>query len=226
MAMDNSSQHNILKGYNMLLYFAGSMIMYEPSEECVVDFWNNGILKNLPVSSTNPTFIKAASQLRESCYDKTTTGQKIREDYFRLFARQEQPLAPAFESAYKGNGHVPGFKIEQVTEFYNAYGWDARMRKKIQDDHLGLELLFLTTMVEKYLEFDDEACRNEMSSEIRRFIDNHIFSWIHKWNNKIQNESNTLCYKGIGTLILACSEDIFSLLNRQTASGTTDKLKN
>ena len=35
--MDNKSQnHNILKGYNMLFYFAGSMIMYEPSEECIV----------------------------------------------------------------------------------------------------------------------------------------------------------------------------------------------
>ena len=43
----------------MLLYFAGSMIMYEPSEECVVDFWTNGILKSLPVSSSNPNFIQA-----------------------------------------------------------------------------------------------------------------------------------------------------------------------
>lgn len=224
--MDNNNQHNILKGYNMLLYFAGSMIMYEPSEECVVDFWNNGILKNLPVSSTNPTFIKAASQLRESCYDKTTNGKTIREDYLRLFSRHEKPLAPALESAYIGNGYGTGFKPEQVTEFYNSYGWDARMRKKIQDDHLGLELLFLTTMIEKYLEFDDEACRIEMSSEIRRFIDNHIFSWIHIWNNKIQNESNTLCYKGIGTLILACSEDIFSILNGQSASRASEKIKN
>ena len=50
----------------MLFYFAGSMIMHEPSEECIVDFWEKGILKNLPVSSTNPNFINAASQLRES----------------------------------------------------------------------------------------------------------------------------------------------------------------
>ena len=45
----------------MLFYFAGSMIMHEPSEECIVDFWEKGILKNLPVSSSNPNFVKAAS---------------------------------------------------------------------------------------------------------------------------------------------------------------------
>ena len=50
----NNQENNILKGYNMLLYFAGSMIMYEPSEECIVDFWTNGVLKKLPVSSSNP----------------------------------------------------------------------------------------------------------------------------------------------------------------------------
>ena len=82
---NNSKQHNILKGYNMLLYFAGSMIMYEPSEECVVDFWKNGILKNLPVSSSNPNFIKAASQFRESCEDKSICGKMLREDYIQTF---------------------------------------------------------------------------------------------------------------------------------------------
>jgi TorA maturation chaperone TorD len=66
-----------------------------------------------------------------------------------------------------------------------------------------------------------------MRNEIRRFIDHHIFTWIHKWNNKIQSESNTLCYKGIGTLILACSEDIFSLLNGDsTTSQPGGNLKN
>ncbi|MBP1667108.1 MAG: hypothetical protein H6Q23_1968, partial [Bacteroidetes bacterium] len=69
MTIDNNRK-NLLKAYNMLLYFAGSMIMKEPTEECVIDFWTNGNLKKLPVKSSNPRFIKAASILRESCEDK------------------------------------------------------------------------------------------------------------------------------------------------------------
>jgi len=229
MSIDtNSKEHNILKSYNMLLYFAGSMIMHEPSEECVTDFWKNGILKNLPVSSSNPKFVKAASQLRESCMDNTICGKLLREDFVRLFAGKELPLAPAFESLYRINGQInSNHSSSSVTEFYKSYGWVSKFKGKIKDDHLGIELLFLTILIEKYIVLDDDACRGEMRKEIRRFIDYHILSWIPEWNNKIQNHSNTLCFKGIGTLILACSEDIFSLLGQDLSTVfSTDNLKN
>lgn len=229
MAIDtNSQKHNILKGYNMLLYFAGSMIMYEPSEECVVDFWKNGILKNLPVSSSNPKFIKAASQLRDSCIDKTICVKILREDYVRLFARKELTPAPAYESLYRINGQLnSSHSAASVTEFYNSYGWESKFKGKIKDDHLGIELLFLTILIEKYMVLDDDACRGEMRKEIRRFIDHHILSWIPEWNKKVQDHSNTLCFKGIGTLILACSEDIFSLFDQDLSTVfSIDNLKN
>jgi TorA maturation chaperone TorD len=224
----NIQQHNILKSYNMLLYFAGSMIMYEPSEECVADFWKNGILKNLPVSSSNPEFVKAASQLRESCEDITICGKLLLEDYERLFTGKELPLAPAFESLYRINRHLnSGNPVASVTEFYNSYGWESKFKGKIKDDHLGIELLFLTILIEKYMVLDDDACRIEMRKEIRRYIDHHILSWIPEWNKKVQDHSNTLCFKGIGTLILACSEDIFSLFNQNSSTAFPfDNLKN
>jgi TorA maturation chaperone TorD len=219
MAMDtNSQQHNILKGYNMLFYFAGSMIMHEPSEECITDFWTKGILKNLPVSSSNPNFVKAASQLRDSCVDKTICGKMLREDYIRLFARQDLTLAPAYESLYRLNG-IPNSSTQsvRVTEFYNSYGWESKFKGKINDDHLGIELLFLTLLIDKYLVLDDEACQGEMRKEIRRFIDHHILSWIPEWNKKVQANANTLCFKGIGTLILGCIEDLYSLMSHNNA---------
>jgi TorA maturation chaperone TorD len=210
----NSQEHNILKGYNMLIYFAGTMIMYEPSEECVIDFWKNGIIKNLPVSSSNPNFIKAASQLRESCIDKSTCSQKLIEDYTRLFGKENMPLAPAYESIYSEKAtSVSGLNGTSVTEFYADYGWESKFKGKVKDDHLGIELLFLTLLIDKYIVLDDKACQIEMRNEIRRFINLHILSWINKWNEKIQIYSNTLCFKGIGSLVVACIEDIYSLMN-------------
>ena len=213
-----SQNHNILKGYNMLLYFAGSMIMFEPTEECIIDFWQNGILKKLPVSSANPNFIRAASQLSGSCEDRSVCTKMLREDFGRLFSGPYMPLAPAFESYYTlslKNG--PGFPAHSVTEFYDSYGWVPKFNGKIKNDHLGIELLFLTILVDKYLVLDDEACLVEMRSEIRRFIDQHILSWIHYWNDKMQEHSNTLSYKGIATLICACVEDIYSLFENSSA---------
>ncbi len=212
--MDGHSQeHNILKGYNMLLYFAGSMVMYEPTEECIIDFWENGILKNLPVSSSNPNFIKAASQLRESCTDRSECTKILHEDFVRLFSSDQHALAPAYETLYLNKG-IPqsGNTNGSVTEFYNSYGWKSKFKSKIKDDHLGVELLFLTVLIDKYMLLDDAVCLAEMKKEVQRYISNHILSWIADWNKKVQTYSKTLSFKGIGTLILACTEDIYSIM--------------
>jgi TorA maturation chaperone TorD len=221
-----SKSHNILKGYNMLLYFAGSMIMYEPNEECIVDFWQQGILRKLPVASTNPNFTKAASQLRDSCNDKQQCLKNLREDFNKLFEGNGLPLAPAFESYYTTEllSKSGGLK---VSDFYDSYGWTSKYKGVIRDDHLGIELLFLTILVEKYLVIDDQVCLVEIRNEIRRYIDTHIFPWIDRWYEKMQKHSGTLCYKGIATLIFACVEDIYSLCdNNHPALRNSEILRN
>lgn len=201
-------RRNLLKGYNMLIYFAGGMIMSEPTEECVVDFLISGTLKKLPVSSSNPRFIKAAALLRDSCSDKKSCTTMLKEDYFRLFSVTGLPLAPAYESVYTKNENYTGNPSQKVTEFYKSYGWVSGSKSKTADDHLGTELLFLTRLIDKYLQLDDDPCCCEMQKEIHRFIGQHILSWIPFWNDDIQENAHTICYKGVGTLIYACMEDL------------------
>jgi TorA maturation chaperone TorD len=207
-------QSDVLKGYNMLLYFAGTMILFDPSQECIHDFWSQGILKSLPVSSLNPRFIKAASQLHQSVDDQTSRFEMMKEDYLALFTGTGNPLAPPYESVYRSKDHLMfDTQTSEVREFYKSYGWESKFKGKIPDDHLGIELLFLTRMIEKYLEFDDDVCEMEMKNEIRRFIDQHILSWVPQWDAHIQEYSKTMGYKGIGTLIYACIEDLYEILS-------------
>jgi TorA maturation chaperone TorD len=225
--MENETTNgNILKGYSMLLFFAGSMVMHEPSEECVVDFWKNGILNKLPVRSANPNFMKAAAQLRESCEDKKICGKLLRDDFIRLFGRTDLPLAPAYESLYENDLLKMAVNRSAVGDFYKSYGWESKFKGKINDDHLGIELLFLTLLAEKYLDLDDSACRKEMRNEIRRYISTHILSWIPDWNRKVQDNANTMCYRGIATLIVACAEDVYALLGQPETSVNEKDLKN
>ena len=211
-------EHNILKAYNMLLYFAGTMLMYEPNHECIRDFWNEGILKTLPVSSNNPRFVKAASQLRNSISNDDGTFLMMKEDYISLFNGSGSSFAPPYESVYRSKDNLM-FDIQttEVRDFYRSYGWESNFKNKIPDDHLGIELLFLTLMIEKYLDLDDKVCHVEMKSEIIRFIDQHILSWVPLWNEHIQTYANTLSYKGIGTLIHACVEDMSDILEHNNA---------
>lgn len=212
MEISADNQKNLLKGYNMLLYFAGSMIMHEPTEECVVDFWSEGILKALPIKSNNPRFYEASSQLSESCSDKSLCKKMLQDDFNRLFSASGQPLAPPVKSNYTDTILAEALGSEKVADFYDAYGWQKRKRYNVPDDSLGKELLFLTLLNDKYISMDDDACRSEMRSEIRRFIIQHILSWLPDWNNLMQEYAVTLCYKGIATLIYACCEDIYDLM--------------
>lgn len=205
----------------MLLYFTGSMVMYEPSEDCFVDFWQNGIVRKLPVRSSNPKFVKASAQLTESCRDENLCGKSMHHDYIKLFGRKELPLAPPLESQYsdiaceKSTNAPP-----RVTKFYDSYGWVSKFRGEVRDDHLGVELFFLTLLIDKYLELEDEACRVEMRREIKRFIGRHLLSWLGEWNKRVQENASTLCYKGIGTLAEACAEDLYSLMDQPVRSET------
>lgn len=210
MIMDKG-QVNLLKAYNLLLYFSGSMVMSAPTEECVIDFWRNGSLKKLPVRSSNPRFINAASILRQSCEDKDLCKKMLNEDYARLFANNGLSLVPSRESDYR----TDSVNNNQTSpeEFYRSYGWQPGTKSGVPSDHLGIELLFLTRMIDKYMQLDDEPSCREMRNEIRRFIDYHLLSWIPQWNENMQENAHTLCYKGIGTLIHACVEDIYAILS-------------
>jgi len=201
---------NLIKAYNMLLYFSGSMIMNSPTEECVIDFWTSGSLKKLPVRSSNPRFIHAASILRQSCEDKNLCRRMLIEDYLRLFDKNGSSPAPALGSQYKSL--IPVVH-ESPEEFYRSYGWQPVINPDKPADHLGIELLFLTRLTDKYIQLDDEPSCREMRKEIRRFIDHHLLSWVPEWNEKILANAQTLCYKGIATLIYACVEDIYTLLS-------------
>jgi len=209
-------EHNILKAYNMMLYFAGTMIMYDPSHECIYDFWTQGMIKSLPVTSSNPEFLKAAAQLRNSIGDSNSSHTAMTDDFLKLFSGIGKPLAPPYESVYmSGERLLNGRKTEEVRHFYNSYGWESQFRDEIPDDHLGIELLFLTLMIEKYLELDDEACHTEMRNEIKRFMNEHILNWVPEWNQDVQEHARTLSYKGIASLVHACVKDIYGIMSQQ-----------
>jgi len=207
------NQENLLKAYSMLLYFSGSMILYEPVEECITEFWRNGILKKLPVTSRNPRFIEAAAQLRESCDDPSTCLESLRGDYLKLFTGAGTMLAPPYESVFLSDEKLMFDKQTQdVRKFYHTYGWQSRLEGKVPDDHLGIELLFINLLVDKYLSLEDEACRREMRNEMLRFIEGHPLKWIGMWHGEVEEHSGTKCYRGISRLLYATLEDMVEVI--------------
>lgn len=211
MTTNEKEQENVLKAYTLLLYFSSSMIMHGPGDECISDFLTSGLLKRLPLSSSNPRFIHATSLLRsQDTSDKERCKKELNSDFNRLFAKNS--LAPPYKSYYaKDDNKEKKGNREGVSGFYDSYGWQSHIRDTYNDDHLGTGLFFLNRLIEYYMQLDDEACKREMRSEISRFINKHILSWVPQWQKDVKAQARTQFYKGIAELIYACTEDIATL---------------
>lgn len=203
----NRGTNNLLKGYNYLLYFAGSMVTYEPTDECVTDFWKKGLLKRMPLMSNNPRFITAMAQLRESCKDQTLCSATLKKEYQRLFGMHSFSI-PLLASHFTENQEEKDRIRKELKELYDAYGWNPKLRIKLSDDHLGIEVLFLTKMIDKLNSLDDEPCRNEMRNQIIRFTERYMLPWIGEWNQRVQESAESLCYKGTANLLTSIIEDV------------------
>jgi len=209
----SDNQQNLLKGYTMMLYFSGSMVMFDPTTECVYDFWTKGIIKHFPVSSSNPDFIKAAGLLQESARRASNKYELLKEDFLRLFTGNGKPLAPPVESFYRGDEQlISGRTVGEIKNIYRKHSWESRFINKIPDDHLGIEILFLTHLIEKYIDSREKSANQSLGSEITEFIQEHMLSWIPLWKDDVIKHANTFAYRGIALLVMASLEDVKTII--------------
>lgn len=204
---------NILKAYSMLMYFAGSFLLNEPTESCVKDLADNDLFKKMPLRSNNPNYTLASGFLRNISKDNKIDYDLILADYLTLFGSSGIPLAAPFESSYPAYGIKENQEIIPAVHYtYLSYGWQAEKIEEVPDDHLGIEIQFLNLMLEKYNEVDDGICRKELTSDIKKFIDNHLRPWLTPWNRLMQKHASSDFYKGIAYLVLACVQDVYYLV--------------
>lgn len=203
---------DILKGYSMLLYFAGSFILNEPSEDCIKDIAGGDLFRKMPIKSKNPNYIMASSFLNNINKKSVQDYDEILADYLTLFGTSGYAQAPPCESFYSQNGKVKQEIIPDVHYTYNAYGWKPAPSGNVPEDHLGIELQFLNLMIEKTYEIEDGICRNELSKDTKKYIDNHLRPWLSEWNRKMQANAISNFYKGIGFLVLGCVQDVYHLV--------------
>ncbi len=204
---------SLLQGYSMMLYFTGLMVLYEPDDACIDEFWRGGLLRRLPVRSRNPLFVSAAADLHGSCCPENVCLKRIKSDFLKLFIGTGKMSAPPYESFHLGKEKLLFDKETlEVKEFYKSYGWKFALEGNIPDDHIGVEILFINRLIDTYISLDDEVCKREMRNEIARFIERHPLKWSSEWKDMVVANAETSAYRGIAKLIHASLVDISDIL--------------
>ncbi len=131
--------------------------------------------------------------------------EDIEEDFFNLISSPAAVLPP-YESLYASDiaehGSIKGTIPEDVSRFYADAGLDlAPEMTTIAPDHLGLEMLFVSYLIE-----------NNRIDVLRRFFSLHIISWVPHYCDLLKEEAQTAFMKEIAgitkELVLTDFEDL------------------
>ncbi len=138
----------------------------------------------------------------------------LQDDYLHVFIGLGHVLAPMWESVYFSEKKLMFQESTlQVREWYARFGVQAERINNEPDDHIGLEMLFishLASLALQAIEQDDQNKLNEVLQAQRDFLSQHLLRWGPVWTKLVKQNAKTDFYRGIAHLthgsLLAAAE--------------------
>jgi TorA maturation chaperone TorD len=117
--------------------------------------------------------------------DFTDTIEKITEDFEALFAYPGGSLQPV-ESLF---APLLGIAYSDVNDFYASAGLIIADHVDMASDHLSLELLFMSYLIE-----------NNKTAVEQIFLEQHLMNWVPYYCDMIAKQAKTLFYREIANI--------------------------
>jgi TorA maturation chaperone TorD len=198
-----------------MFMFLGGSVSLSPEESGLPGLCDSGMLRNLPVESKNVIYLEASRLLRSPCPFKQQCRLNVGENYEALLSPdKDSPAYPAASHWFNTLSDAVEHH-RMLSELYGRYGYHRAEECDLEADHLGIELLFVNLLIEKYLTEDDYEIREMIRKDLVAFIKEEMLTWLHRWAEKVSERSVTKCYKGISGLIVGGLEDVKDILRNQ-----------
>lgn len=205
----------LLQAYTALFLFLGGSVSMSPGESGLPHLCDAGLLRNLPVGSTNSRFEAASRLLKSPCPFKQQCHRAVGDNYRGLLVGNETAEAFPAASRWIKTGSSVEEHHNELSNLYKRYGYSRAEEGGLSADHLGIQLLFANLLIEKYLTEDDYEIRAMIGRDLLDFINNQMLNWIPRWAEAVSGSSKTKCYTGISGLIAGGLEDVRDILKRQ-----------
>lgn len=205
----------LLQAYTALFMFLGGSVSLTPAESSLPHVCDRGLLRNLPVDSSNREYERASLLLKSPCQHKSTCTMTVSANYDTLLSEDKNSTAFPEASRWFSNGTDPSDYREKLELLYRRYGYSREKECNLQADHLGIQLLFINLMIEKYLTEDDYEIKAMIRNDLLAFINDEMLVWLPRWAETVSEKSVTKCYTGISGLIIGSLEDVKEILRNQ-----------
>lgn len=127
-------------------------------------------------------------------------------EFARLFIGPPRPAAPPWETMYAGDGQSVGFgrPTAQMRELLRRAGLELRNENHQYEDHMGIELLYLSKLCQRAAEVqlgaatdegaegaaeDEGAPAGAVFVEIRSFVEEHPAAWVGALCERVEQAS-------------------------------------
>ena len=146
-------------------------------------FIGNSLLKPMTMTSTvglDPAFW-ASFRRAEAGEDEP---QRVAVEYTKLFVGPPSPAAAPWETMYRGQDVTVGFgqATFEMRELLRAAGLEVRNENNQYEDHMGIELLYLSSQCARV---DAGAEDAPAPDAVADFIEAHPLSWAEAFRARI-----------------------------------------
>jgi putative dimethyl sulfoxide reductase chaperone len=191
-----------LDAYAAATAFVSRLLLESPDGPLLALLSAPGVLQEWPLhADQHPAGLAA---LAASFASGGESLQDIHADHRRLFLGPERVLACPYESVYLNEEHLTfGSQTLAVRESYRRYGLRAPAPGREPDDHIGLELAFVSHLCLQALDAadrnDDEAL-GETCRVLGEFLRAHLLLWADECLDHVLANAETDFYLGVGQL--------------------------
>ena len=121
----------------------------------------------------------------------------LQEEFKRLFVGPNALPAPPWESVYLGREHLLFEEVTlEVRECYRQYGLSFIREGNEPDDHLVIELEFLSFLIQKTIESDDVETKKKLLEDQHSFLTNHLLKWCPAFCELLSKSTSFELYQG------------------------------
>ncbi len=116
------------------------------------------------------------------------------------------------------------FQIQtlQVREWFRRFGVETEKLHQEPDDHIGLELTFISHLAMlglKALQEKDDSRFEQILTAQRQFIAEHLLRWAPSWCNLVEEKAKTDFYRGLAMLVHGTLLSLAETLEYQLPEG-------
>lgn len=209
-SLSNKEKYELLSSESVVLEILAKILLKYPDKEYIKNILDEDLFSDIPYSENQPSTIKGL-ELLSSWQNNNRIRQEdsllsdLRADYTGLFLNTSVKNFSPWESVYLGD--EPSLFQEStlnVRNWYRRFGLQIENIYKEPDDHIGLELSFishLSRLALSALEENQNEKFNKIIGAKKDFLFEHPKKWGVAWANQVHEYAKTDFYRGVALII-------------------------